>query len=357
MKDAEYFTKLIYNNYSWNFLYSNFEEASIKNTDNYSLNYILKFIKDIKIKKPFNKFKVLNIGSGREAVNFYKLGFNVTHIGQKKSVGKIINKLNKKKIKSYTDDFIKLKLKENSYDIVFCAGIIQHFEKPNLFLEKVIEILKTDGFCYLGFYRSGEFKYFIVDTIRYLIGNLKNEVKISNFFKINSIISTFGEKKHYQNSRFIDDAFVPYKYNFEPDKILKEIKKNNCNIYKYRGDFKKYNHSSFSYFSQKGDRVIFKKKKRADKLKVNYFQNINQLLDIKYKEKIINKNISLIKEIKKKLSKKKNSFLLPIICISLYEFTRPFNREKSFILHEAKSHGNPHTALSIYLNNLIKILK
>ena len=57
MKDAEYFTKLIYNNYSWNFLYSNFKEANIKNTDNYSLNYILKFIKDIKIKKPFKNLK------------------------------------------------------------------------------------------------------------------------------------------------------------------------------------------------------------------------------------------------------------------------------------------------------------
>ena len=42
---------------------------------------------------------------------------------------------------------------------------------------------------------------------------------------------------------------------------------------------------------------------------------------------------------------------------SFYEFTRPFNREKSFILNEVKSHGNPHTALSIYLKNLIKILK
>lgn len=357
MKDAEYFTKLIYNNYSWNFLYSKFEEENIKNTDNYSLTYILKFIKDIKIKKPFKKFKVLNIGSGREAVNFYKLGFNVTHIGQYKPTEKVINKLNKKKIKSYTNDFLKHKLKENSYDIVFCAGIIQHFERPNLFLKKVIEILKTDGFCFLGFYRSGEFKYFIVDTIRYFIGNLKNEAKISSFFKINSIISTFGERKHYQNARFIDDAFVPYKYNFEPAKILKEIKKNNCNIYKYQGNFRKYNHSNFSYFSQKGDRVIFKKKKKTDKLKVNYFQNINQLLDIKYKEKIINKNISLIKEIKKKLSKKKNSLLLPIICISLYEFTRPFNREKSFIFNKAKSHKNPHTALSIYLKNLIKILK
>ena len=88
MKDADYFTKLIYNKYSWNFLYSDFKEHYIKNTDNYSLTYILKFIKHIKIKKPFNKFKVLNIGSGREAVNFYKLGFNVTHIGQNKATEK-----------------------------------------------------------------------------------------------------------------------------------------------------------------------------------------------------------------------------------------------------------------------------
>ena len=43
MKDAEYFTKLIYNNYSWNFLFNNFEEQSIKNTD-----YLKNLIKILK---------------------------------------------------------------------------------------------------------------------------------------------------------------------------------------------------------------------------------------------------------------------------------------------------------------------
>ena len=353
-KDNNYFTKLIYNKYSWNYLYDDFKEKKIIQTDNYSKIYINKFLKDIKNKNT-NK-KVLNLGSGREAINFYKLGFEVYHIGQNAKITSKINKINKKRISSRCIDFMsEKKFKDNYFDIIFLAGIIQHFSKPDQFLEKIIKKLKIGGFCYMGFYRSGEFKYFIVDTIRYLIEDFNNENHIKNFRNINSILHTFGEFKHYQNARLLDDFFISYKYCFDPKKILGEIKKNGCKIYKYNGDYKTYNHNNFKYFSQKGDRVIFKKNFDMD-TKISEFKNVNQLTDIHYNKQIQN-NITIIKKLKRLLKKKKNTHYLPLICTSLYQFTRPWEQKSNFIFKKMLTYKNRHYALNKYLSNLLKILK
>ena len=66
----------------------------------------------------------------------------------------------------------------------------------------------------MGFYRSGEFKYFIVDAIRFILDNNNKKLtklkKISKDIKtINSIIYTLGNSNDYQKFRVLDDFFVP----------------------------------------------------------------------------------------------------------------------------------------------------
>ena len=62
---------------------------------------------------------------------------------------------------------------------------------------KFIKSLKK-WFNVMGFYRSGEFKFFIVDAIRYLI-----DFSMINLV-INSIMNTF---KNYNSTRVMDDFF------------------------------------------------------------------------------------------------------------------------------------------------------
>ena len=77
---------------------------------------------------------------------------------------------NQKDVFSFTSDIKDADLGLNKFDIIFYQ-IYQHIDKPALALVKFINALKN-GKMYMGFYRSGEFKHFIVDAIRYLI-NIK----------------------------------------------------------------------------------------------------------------------------------------------------------------------------------------
>ena len=79
-----------------------------------------------------------------------------------------ITDINSKNVKSISGNIEKINLGENKFDIIFLAGIYQHLQNPAFCLSKFINSLKTNGKMYMGFYRSGEFKYFIVDAIRHI---------------------------------------------------------------------------------------------------------------------------------------------------------------------------------------------
>ena len=134
--------------------------------DNKSEVYIKDSLKIMKIKlKDLKKKKVFNIGTGRESRFFAKHGAEVTHLDIGKETVKQMNlwaKKNKKKVNSFSADIKNADIGINKYDIIFLSGIYQHIEKPAFALIKFINSLKVNGKMYMGFYRSGEFKYFIV---------------------------------------------------------------------------------------------------------------------------------------------------------------------------------------------------
>ena len=216
---------------------------------------------------------------------------------------------------------------------------------------------------YMGFYRSGEFKYFIVDAIRYILGSINDLKKLKKTSKkvqiYNSIIHSFGNKNNYQNSRVLDDFFVPRKHNFHPKDIIHDIKILGGAILHFDNDFRKYNHETKKYFSISGDRIYITKKisKNISLIDVkNYLKTINgkdQIFDVKYKEKIINENIKLIKKIKKKYVK--NQDLKVLISLSMYQFTRPFSQEESQIYQETLRNGR-HKTLNKFLKNCINLI-
>ena len=120
---------------------------------------------------------VFNIGTGRESRFFASKNANVTHVDISKENVRSLNnwaKINRKKVKSISGNIEKINLGENKFDIIFLAGIYQHLRKPAYCLSKFINALKINGKMYMGFYRSGEFKYFIVDAIRYILGSRNN---------------------------------------------------------------------------------------------------------------------------------------------------------------------------------------
>ena len=366
-KNYEKFTKFVYENLSWGPLYREKDGSKISNTDNRASDYIIYSLRKmgLKISELKNK-KVFNIGTGRESRFFANKKANVMHVDiSKENVYSLKKwaKKNKKKIESVAGNIENIEIGRNKFDVIFLAGIYQHLEKPAYCLCKFINALKPKGKMYMGFYRSGEFKYFIVDAIRYILDNKNKLIKLKKIAKdiklVNSIIYTLGNSNDYQNSRVLDDFFVPKKHNFHPRDIIHDIKALGGKVHFFDNDFRNYDHKSKKYFSIGGDRIYISK----DNSKINDLAKIkkklktikgkNQLFDVEYKEKIINENINLIKKIKKKLVK--NDFLKILIILSMYQFTRPFNPKESHIFQESLRNGK-HKSLNQFLKNCIEII-
>ena len=356
----ENLTKFIYQELSWLPLYIKKDGKVIANADNNSEKYILDSLKIMKLKtKDLKNKKIFNIGTGRESRFFASHGAEVTHIDiGPESVSELKNwtKKNKAKINTSQKDILNADIGENKFDIIFLSGIYQHIRYPALALVKFINALKKNGLMYMGFYRSGEFKYFIVDAVRYILPlNCMSKVR-----DINSILFTFGEHDHYQSSRVMDDFFVPRKHNFHPNDVIFDIKLLGGAVYHFDNDFRDYDHKGHSYFSIGGDRIyITKKSNKINNLnkikhKLKTLEGKNQIFGIKYKEPIINENIELLKRIKTYFD---TGFVSEInlisLCIGLYQFTRPFEFENSYYFQQTKKKDR-HNLLNLYLKNFIK---
>ena len=101
INDKINFTKFIYQELAWGPLYKINDGNFVKNQDNNAQKYILNSLKKLKIKKKdLKNKKVFNIGTGREARVFAKLGAEVTHLDLGKQTVKELKKWarkNKKK--------------------------------------------------------------------------------------------------------------------------------------------------------------------------------------------------------------------------------------------------------------------
>ena len=358
--DYKNLTKLIYQELSWLPLYIKQDGKVIRNADNNAEKYITDSLKIMKLKtKDLKNKKVFNIGTGRESRFFASHGADVTHIDiGPESVNELKNWTKKHKFKVNTNqiDIADAEIGKNKFDIIFLTGIYQHIKYPALALVKFINALKKNGLMYMGFYRSGEFKYFIVDAIRYILP-LKYMSKVRD---INSILFTLGEYNHYQSSRVMDDFYVPRKHNFHPKDVISDIKLLGGSVFYFDNDFRDYDHKGHSYFSVGGDRIyITKKSNKVSNLnkiknKLKTLEGRNQIFEVKYKEDIINENIELFKKIKTYFDTGFiNETNLISLSIGLYQFTRPFEFENSYYFQLTKKKDR-HEVLNLYLKNFVK---
>ena len=139
---------------------------------------------------------------------------------------------------------------------------------------------------YMGFYRSGDWRWFIVSLIREA---MRREDFAAAKRKI-AISSALGDGEHFQVARVLDDFFVPAQSLFHPKEILAGserlavstsiISKMICAIIVMRAR---------GYHTVGGDRVYAVKKTHhsyESLLNKNFAtaRSIDQLRDINYKE-------------------------------------------------------------------------
>ena len=125
----------------------------------------------------------LGCGSGRDSMNFMKLGYEVTSVDGSKELAKKASVLLGKEV--IVSTFEELELKEKFHGIWACASLL-HIKREDLktVLNNLYNNLDDNGVCYMSF-KYGE-KEYVDDKNRYF-----------NCFTDESIISFINENTKY----------------------------------------------------------------------------------------------------------------------------------------------------------------
>lgn len=353
------YTSFIYGEQTWGPLFAEGDGEPIPFTDNNATTYIQESLQILKITpEELKRMSVLNIGSGREAAIFQQMGAaQVTHLDiSKRSVDntrRYAQRMGIRNLHAIHADIQTVELPPEQFDLIFLAGIYQHIHNPAKALINLARMMKPGGRIYLGFFRSGEWKYFIVDTIRDLIPRDLFAVTKSKI----ALSMSFGQGTHYQMTRTLDDFFVPCQHKFHPNDVIHDAERVGLAIFFFDNDFREYSHEGTGYFSIGGDRIyLVKEKSPASMPPLEQFRTTrgrNQLRDVPYQEEIIQANLHLIEKLRALVD---HGVILrddlATLTINLYRFTRPFVPEQDEYYQRSVRNGR-HRTLNEYLTNVV----
>jgi len=189
-----------------------------KNSNAYSDKIISKFetmvwqdLCRISLQDKLSKLTVLNIGSGREALAFEKLGaLDVCFVDKSKvNFNKVnfLKKINKTKVRSLNFDicskiFSAQKLK---FDLAYLNGVLHHTRDPQLALHNIkskINIKQHAG-IWLYLYQAGS----VYNLIRFLQNKIAKISKINNQILYKAFKSKFNDRTTELN---LDDVGCDY---------------------------------------------------------------------------------------------------------------------------------------------------
>lgn len=179
----------------------------------------------------FKNKKILDIGcgSGRFTIAFSKLktklsvGIDLGIEGIK--YGRLVAKQNKiKNIKFYKANVLKIPFKSNSFDFVFCKGVLHHTGNTFAGLAELKRVLKPGGMGFLYLYGSGG----IFWNTRKLMRKIMKSIPFEYTIKILKLIGMPASR-----TIFVDSWYVPVEDHINKETLERWFKKNNINFTKY----------------------------------------------------------------------------------------------------------------------------
>ena len=97
---------------------------------------------------------------------------------------------------------IELPFEDESFDVVWCNGVLHHSENPDLGLREITRVLKKGGHLWLYLYGSGGIYWHVIDWIRSTLKEVDVRDCISQLRLMDTPVRRIAE--------WIDDWFVPY---------------------------------------------------------------------------------------------------------------------------------------------------
>ena len=143
----------------------------------------------------------LGCGSGRDSMNFMKLGYEVTSVDGAKELAKKASVLLEKEV--IVNTFEELELKEKFHGIWACASLL-HIKREDLkiVLNNLYNNLEDNGVFYMSFkygekeYVDDKNRYFNCFTDESIIGFINENTKFSDLSKLDDMIKHL---KHIKN--------------------------------------------------------------------------------------------------------------------------------------------------------------
>lgn len=182
---------------------------------------VSKDLKRIKILHKIKQMSVMDVGSGRQAAAFMKLGArSVDHYDISVHNIKKIKKhfKNKKKFFSKQGDICKRNFNKNKkYDFIYLQGIIHHTKYPSKALKNISDACNQNGIVWLYHYQPTSLNYLYAITLRKIFK--KNDLGYLNKKLINL---NYNEKKI---NFLMDDLGCDYIHFLRPQYYKKTMEK------------------------------------------------------------------------------------------------------------------------------------
>ena len=152
-----------------------------------------------------NKLKVMDVGTGRQAIALYELGaHSVDHydisLTNTKNFNNYINK-NRLSIRSIHADICKPKFNDNKkYDFIYLQGIIQHVKNPFEAIENLSKATNINGVLWFYNYQAGAVNHIYIEAFREILSNNIDQSILSNYLmlagfsakNVDSILDNYG---------------------------------------------------------------------------------------------------------------------------------------------------------------------
>lgn len=110
---------------------------------------------------------------------------------------------------------MEIPFEDESFDIVWCNGVLHHTENPDKGLKEITRVLKPGGHLWLYLYGSGGIYWFVMDWIRSVLRSTKALDCIYALRLMDAPIPRIGE--------WIDDWYVPYLRRYTHDDVTKRL--------------------------------------------------------------------------------------------------------------------------------------
>lgn len=272
-----------------------------KNEAKDALVLIKKNLRESKISnKNIKNLKVLNVGTGRESFAFLSLGVKNCQLVDLSSKTKLNASIFKKKYKNFffkISDFCRKSLKIQKFNYLYLNGVFHHFHSPEIAFRNILINSENNSKFFFRIYKSGSIKFYIVDYLRKFI-NISDQKKFNKIFKKKFNIKYLKKDLSHENpiihfyEMCVDNFFVPDLYLFDIKSLIKKF--DNCGLKKiFCSQTKTYDHS-VNQKDNTGVSLIFEKINNKNKdIKLI---SIDQINDIKYKEKFIKETNKVLKD-------------------------------------------------------------